>query len=290
MTVSVWAVAYFCRLPAVMAPSWLVLGLMLCAVAWWGYRTGAKTAAGWLGGVMVGTVSAILNMLILGSLLASSDGGVVPSALWWVPGSILAVALLVRNGRGDRRGSGWYRVRARLDGSFLEGRGRRHLSPGGGGWSRDQQRGRFGGGRLAQYLRVQHVFVSVGTHDRRDLLRARAPDLRGSRGSHHDHPGLAPLAQRRAQVASPSRHRLDRSGGHPGDSGWSARYGKLHPQHRRDRHGSEHRAGPGSRCVRPDLPRGHGGDRRGHQPLVVRGARARSRGPISGRIGFSKGG
>ena len=25
MTVSMWAMAYFCRLPAVMAPSWLVL-------------------------------------------------------------------------------------------------------------------------------------------------------------------------------------------------------------------------------------------------------------------------
>lgn len=107
MTVSVWAVAYVCRLPAVMAPSWLVLTLMLGAVAWWGWRTGANTAAGWRGGVMVGALSAVLNMLILGSLLASADGGVVPSALWWVPGSILAVALLsggaaaVGGGRGE---------------------------------------------------------------------------------------------------------------------------------------------------------------------------------------------
>lgn len=94
MTVSVWAAAYFCRLPAVMAPSWMVLGLMLCAVGWWGWKTGAETAAGWRGGVLVGTVSAILNMLILGSLLASNEGGMVPSALWWVPGSIIAVALI----------------------------------------------------------------------------------------------------------------------------------------------------------------------------------------------------
>ena len=27
-TVSMWAVAYFCRLPAVMAPSWLAAGLI----------------------------------------------------------------------------------------------------------------------------------------------------------------------------------------------------------------------------------------------------------------------
>ena len=95
MTVSMWAVAYVCRLPAVMAPSWLVLGLMLGSVAGWGWITGARSGGGWVAGVAVGAVSAVLNMLILGSLLASaSDGSVVPSALWWVPGSIVVVALI----------------------------------------------------------------------------------------------------------------------------------------------------------------------------------------------------
>ena len=37
----------------------------------------------------------ILNLLILGSLLRSPDSGqVVPSALWWIPGSIVVVAFL----------------------------------------------------------------------------------------------------------------------------------------------------------------------------------------------------
>ena len=95
MTVSMWAVAYVCRLPAVMAPSWLVLGLMLAAVALWGWATGLRTGDGWLGGMMVGAAAAVVNMLILGSVLASADGGgVVPSALWWVPGSILVIALV----------------------------------------------------------------------------------------------------------------------------------------------------------------------------------------------------
>jgi cytochrome c oxidase assembly protein subunit 15 len=40
-------------------------------------------------------VAAIVNMLILGSLLAGPDGdGVRPGAGWWVPGSIVVVALL----------------------------------------------------------------------------------------------------------------------------------------------------------------------------------------------------
>jgi len=95
MTVSMWAVAYLCRLPAVMAPSYLVLVLMLAVVALWGWLTGRRTGGGWRAGILVGAVAAVLDMLILGSLLSSAErGGVVPSALWWVPGSILVIALL----------------------------------------------------------------------------------------------------------------------------------------------------------------------------------------------------
>jgi len=94
-TVSMWAVAYFCRLPAVMAPSWLAAGLMLGGVALWGWFTGSRAGGGWLSGVLVGSAAAILNLLILGSLLAPAEGGgVMPSAVWWVPGSILAIALV----------------------------------------------------------------------------------------------------------------------------------------------------------------------------------------------------
>jgi cytochrome c oxidase assembly protein subunit 15 len=94
-TVSMWAVAYFCRLPVVMAPSWLAAGLMLGMVALWGWVTGSRAGGGWLGGLFVGGVAAVLNLLILGSLLTPAEGGsVLPSAVWWVPGSILAIALI----------------------------------------------------------------------------------------------------------------------------------------------------------------------------------------------------
>lgn len=95
MTVSMWALAYIFRLPLVAAPSWLLLISMLAAVAFWGWFTGARGGGGWLGGVLVGATAAVLNMLILGSLLTSADGGgVVPTALAWVPGSIVVVALI----------------------------------------------------------------------------------------------------------------------------------------------------------------------------------------------------
>jgi len=93
MAVSMWAVAYVCRLPAVMAPPWLVLALLLAAVVWWGSSAGRWTGDGWGAGARVGLVAAILNMLILGSLLTSSaSGAVTPSAFFWIPGSMLAIA------------------------------------------------------------------------------------------------------------------------------------------------------------------------------------------------------
>lgn len=94
MTVSMWAVAYAFRLPLVAAPSWLLLISMLAVVAFWGWFTGAR-GDGWLGGVLVGVTAAVLNMLILGSLLTSAEeGGVLPSALLWVPGSVVVVAVI----------------------------------------------------------------------------------------------------------------------------------------------------------------------------------------------------
>ena len=93
MAVSMWAVAYVCRLPAVMVPPWLVLSMLLAAVVWWGSSAGRWTGDGWGAGARAGLVAAILNMLILGSLLTSSSAGsVTPSALLWVPGSVLAIA------------------------------------------------------------------------------------------------------------------------------------------------------------------------------------------------------
>jgi cytochrome c oxidase assembly protein subunit 15 len=114
-TVSMWAVAYFCRLPAVMAPSWVVAGLMLGMVALWGWVTGSRAGGGWVGGLAVGGIAAILNLLILGSLLKPADGGpVVPSAAWWAPMSVLAIALVSGGFSAASRGisreataSGW---------------------------------------------------------------------------------------------------------------------------------------------------------------------------------------
>jgi cytochrome c oxidase assembly protein subunit 15 len=94
-TVTMWAIAYLGRLPLVMAQSWLLAVMMLASVVVWGWVVGVRTGGGWWAGVAVGTTTAVLNLLILGSLLAAADGsGVRPSALLWIPGSVLAVAVL----------------------------------------------------------------------------------------------------------------------------------------------------------------------------------------------------
>ena len=93
--VSMWAVAYAFRLPAVMAPSWLLLAAMLGVIAVWGWVIGRRAAGGWRAGAAIGAAAGVINLLILGSLLSSADdGALLPSAVLWVPGSLLVSALV----------------------------------------------------------------------------------------------------------------------------------------------------------------------------------------------------
>jgi len=94
-TVAMWAVGYFCRLPAILLPSPLVLVLLLGCLFGGGYVLGRASGSGWSIGAAAGLITGVLNLLILGSLLGGDDPNrVVPSALWWLPGSILVSAAL----------------------------------------------------------------------------------------------------------------------------------------------------------------------------------------------------
>jgi cytochrome c oxidase assembly protein subunit 15 len=96
-TVAMWAVGYVCRLPVAAVPGGVVaVGLLLCLLAG-GYVVGRHARAGDVGaaGALVGVVSAILNLLILGSLLTGDEPNALrPTALLWIPGSIAASALI----------------------------------------------------------------------------------------------------------------------------------------------------------------------------------------------------
>jgi cytochrome c oxidase assembly protein subunit 15 len=103
-------------LPAVLAPSPLVLALLLACLLGGGYVLGRTSSLSWAGGASAGSLSALLNLLVLGSLVSGNDPGrVAPAALWWIPGSFAASALLgcagaalgARRSDGTQSGSSW---------------------------------------------------------------------------------------------------------------------------------------------------------------------------------------
>jgi cytochrome c oxidase assembly protein subunit 15 len=103
-TVAIWAVAYFGRLPTVLLPSQLLLSLMLVCPFVGGLLLGRRSPRAFVDGIAAGGLAGLLNMMILGSLLADgSPNAVTPTALLWVPGSILVTGLLA--GAGAALGS-----------------------------------------------------------------------------------------------------------------------------------------------------------------------------------------
>lgn len=95
-TVAMWAVGYVCRFPGVNSPAWLLMVLLLACLVAGGWVAGRFTHRGIMGGAQTGLLAGALNLLVLGSLLTSTDAPnqVIPSALWWVPGSLLLGAVL----------------------------------------------------------------------------------------------------------------------------------------------------------------------------------------------------
>jgi cytochrome c oxidase assembly protein subunit 15 len=94
-TVAMWAAAYVCRLPVVNAPSAVVLACTLACLLAGGFVAGRYGRRGFRDGLLPSLLSSILNMLVLGSLLSGKEpNSVVPTALLWIPGSILAAVAL----------------------------------------------------------------------------------------------------------------------------------------------------------------------------------------------------
>jgi cytochrome c oxidase assembly protein subunit 15 len=98
-TAAMWAAGYLCRLPAVMAPAWLLFAIFVVCIFAGGYAAGACAGRGIWGGAACGAVTALFNLLIIGSLISDADtSGLAPSALIWIPGSILAGAAIAAIG------------------------------------------------------------------------------------------------------------------------------------------------------------------------------------------------
>ncbi len=94
--VAMWAIGYVGRVPPAVLPAPLILVLLVACLVAAGGVAAVRAGAGLPGGAMVGGVAGVLNLLVLGSVLATGGepNAVVPSALVWLPGSILASAAL----------------------------------------------------------------------------------------------------------------------------------------------------------------------------------------------------
>jgi cytochrome c oxidase assembly protein subunit 15 len=93
--VAMWAVGYVTHLPGLAAPAPLTFLLMLAAMLAGGLAVGRYTGFGISGGVRAGLLTAVINMLILGSLLGGDrPGSVVPAAALWIPGALLFGAVV----------------------------------------------------------------------------------------------------------------------------------------------------------------------------------------------------
>ncbi|MEW6337960.1 MAG: COX15/CtaA family protein [Acidobacteriota bacterium] len=94
-TAAMWAAGYVGRLPVVQAPNWalgVLLPVLLVAGGWVAGRYGSS---GWRGGAAAGVLASVLNLLVLGSLLAGPEvNSVRPSAIAWLLGSLACGALL----------------------------------------------------------------------------------------------------------------------------------------------------------------------------------------------------
>ena len=86
-TVAMWAVGYVGHMPLTDVPPLVFVSLMLVCLAAGGWITGRKTPRGVRGGLGLGLIVALLNLLVLGSVLAKPNTGqLVPQAVIWVPG------------------------------------------------------------------------------------------------------------------------------------------------------------------------------------------------------------
>ncbi|MEW6741330.1 MAG: COX15/CtaA family protein [Planctomycetota bacterium] len=106
---AMWGIGFVCRVPPAIVPGPVLLSLMIACLLAGGFTMARLTGSGWRGGAASGLVTSLVNLLVVASLLSNPEGApneVVPSALWWVPGSLAAGAITGAIGEalGSRRG------------------------------------------------------------------------------------------------------------------------------------------------------------------------------------------
>jgi cytochrome c oxidase assembly protein subunit 15 len=106
-TVAMWAVGYVGHMPLTHIPQFAFVAVMLLCVIAGGWVAGRYTRRSVGGGVWVGLLSATLNLLILGSLLAKPHSGQLVPGVWlWLPGWFALSVVLAAIGAGAGQAGG----------------------------------------------------------------------------------------------------------------------------------------------------------------------------------------
>ena len=94
-SVVMWFLGYLSRVLPWAPPAWVVAALLLACLLAGGFAAGRLTDRGATGGALAGLVASLVNLMVLGSLVGGSrPNELLPSAAWWLPGSLLAGAAL----------------------------------------------------------------------------------------------------------------------------------------------------------------------------------------------------
>jgi cytochrome c oxidase assembly protein subunit 15 len=94
-TTIMWTVGYLTHMPGVTVPGPVVLGLMVLSLLAGGYVAGRYMHRAWRGGIYVGLLSSVLNLLMFGSLLTAGQSNELKAAArYWIPGFLAIGALL----------------------------------------------------------------------------------------------------------------------------------------------------------------------------------------------------
>ncbi len=98
-TVAMWGVGYVGHMPLAEVPPLVFVTLMLVCLAGGGWIVGRTSRRGIAGGLALGLIVALLNLLILGSILAEPNTGqIVPQAWLWLPGYFVVCLALAGAG------------------------------------------------------------------------------------------------------------------------------------------------------------------------------------------------
>lgn len=95
VSTTMWSLAYLSRLLPSLIPSWLLFVLFVVCLFLGGAMTGCHTERGPKGGLAVGALASLLNLLILGSVLGADLAPSVQRFAWlWAPATVVFGALL----------------------------------------------------------------------------------------------------------------------------------------------------------------------------------------------------